>query len=47
MRRFGFVRSHGDSDTAPKRHVPIALTLIGSVVALNVASACITLAMLA
>ena len=46
MRCFGFARSHGGSDTAPKKHVPVMLTLVGSVVALNVASAFASLAML-
>ena len=46
MRRFGFVRACGESDTAPNRHLPIGLALLASVVALNVVAACVTLAML-
>jgi hypothetical protein len=46
MRSFGFVQSYGESDSAPNKPLPILLTLVGSVVALNVASAFVTLAML-
>ena len=46
MRWSGFFRPRGETDTVPKMQVSIALALLGSVVALNVASAFATLVML-